>query len=443
MVDFSPDRCGRLALGLAGVAVYPVRMPDELPTGFAALPRAGGSMAASLWRKLNLRVVHNLLEFPTRGLSRPVAGVLPEFRRLLIDALRSQPASVLAAVGSPDVRVPVLAMEDGAVLPDFALRSTVPSLLAMLASHGGERAIREAFIWDVPVDMIADDSRKRLVRYHPPARGLLVDRNIVEVRASDGSLLTYPASGDAGSDVFVRLPAGPTLSVFDSNPLADLEDHPDKHGNAVSLGDQPIARWSCALTDALELIETALPTLRSEMAHTVQRVVPVGYSETVHLSASYREAPGLLYVTLHPNALTMAEALVHESQHGKLNALSWFDALLHNGHTEWTTSPVRPDLRPLMGVLLAVHAFVPVAAMHLRLAAMEHPITVDPWFCRRRVDVLTSNTHGMNTLRKLAKPTALGQKVLSALYELHKFTMESVARAHIPVANVPTLNQLQ
>src|SRR5207253_1395186 len=83
--------------------------------------------------------------------------------------------------------------------------------------------------------------------------------------------------------------------------------------------------------------------------------------------------PGLHLSVTDTNPLAMAEAIVHGTQHGKLNALTWLDPVLENGHTEWSPSPVRPDLRPLMGVLLAAHAFVPVAALHARLAEQGHP----------------------------------------------------------------------
>ena len=66
------------------------------------------------------------------------------------------------------------------------------------------------------------------------------------------------------------------------------------------------------------------------------RVVPVGFHAEQHLSASYREAPGLVYLTLHPSPLTLAEAIIHETQHVKLNALSWLDPISHNGHSEWS-----------------------------------------------------------------------------------------------------------
>jgi HEXXH motif-containing protein len=137
------------------------------------------------------------------------------------------------------------------------------------------------------------------------------------------------------------------------------------------------------------------------------------------MSASYREAPGLIYLSLHPSPLTMAEALIHETQHGKLNTLRWFDAVLLNGDSTWTPSPVRPDLRPLFGVLMAVHAFVPVAAFHTKLCELEHPISKSPPFEARAAQVLEGNAHGLATLRRLAEPTKLGRRVLDALEQLH------------------------
>jgi HEXXH motif-containing protein len=114
----------------------------------------------------------------------------------------------------------------------------------------------------------------------------------------------------------------------------------------------------------------------------------------------------------------LAEAIVHESQHGKLNTLRWLDPVLENGDATWTSSPVRPDMRPLMGVLMAVHAFVPVAALHQRLRELDHPLA-DP---ERRAQVIAGNADGLVTLRELAKPTALGKRVIAALEELHAAT---------------------
>jgi HEXXH motif-containing protein len=157
------------------------------------------------------------------------------------------------------------------------------------------------------------------------------------------------------------------------------------------------------------------------------RIVPVGWHDERHFSASYREAPRVAYLSLHPDPLTLAEAIVHETQHGKLNLLSWSDAVLDNGYTEWTSSPVRPDLRPIMGVLLAVHAFVPVAALHHGLAQRHHPLTESAMFARRRAEVLAGNARGLAILREKAAPTTRGARILADLERLHAVLAEAGA----------------
>jgi HEXXH motif-containing protein len=199
------------------------------------------------------------------------------------------------------------------------------------------------------------------------------------------------------------------------------EAHPDKDGNAIDLGGKTPEDWQQGLGEGLELIRTALPTWFGELTHALERIVPVGYGERAHLSASYREAPGTVYMTLHPNRVTLAEAIIHETQHGKANAFSWTDALLHNGMSTWTESAVRPDLRPLWGVLLAVHAFVPVSALHHVMAETGHSLTEDDWFRRRRAQVIQGNANGIKTLKELADPTPLGREMLDSLYALHDF----------------------
>jgi len=152
----------------------------------------------------------------------------------------------------------------------------------------------------------------------------------------------------------------------------------------------------------------------------MDRIVPVGYFPERHLSASYLEAPGLVYASLCDAPMTMAEALIHETQHGKLNTLAWFDPVLSNAHDVWVESPVRPDRRPLWGVLLAAHAFVPVAAMYDRLAAQSHPIS-HAWarFKPRQAEVLRVNEEGMKTCQEWGNPTPAGARLIGEFQQLH------------------------
>ena len=96
-------------------------------------------------------------------------------------------------------------------------------------------------------------------------------------------------------------------------------------------------------------------------------------SRVKEISASYREAIGTVYMTLHPKQMIMTEAIIHEFQHNKLNALFHLDRVMETAAWPLYPAPVRPDPRPLHGVLLAAHAFVPVAEMYRRMQARDHP----------------------------------------------------------------------
>lgn len=220
------------------------------------------------------------------------------------------------------------------------------------------------------------------------------------------------AQGSAASE-----PVGDfhALLLYDSNPLAMNEAHPDKAGNALSLGGRSLGEWQAALRASLETIAQVLPELHAELCLFHRYFIPVGFEPEKHLSASYREYLGAMYLTLHPSQDTMTEAIIHEFQHNKLNLLSWHDALLENGSTFAYRSPVRPDIRPLIGILLAAHAFVPVAELYYRRwLAGERSV-------RQRLDtVIALNQDALEVLTAHGQLTPLGRRVLMDLSALHR-----------------------
>ena len=262
-------------------------------------------------------------------------------------------SAVLEAVGHPNVLPGLLAMASGLRSPSQILPGLVPSLMASLR-HAGFRP-DEAVLWEHPFEDFAFHGLGR-ISVEGGARSLLLDASGLAVETQDGARLDVVTGGKPLTVSCAPIPVGApelglTLSEVDCNPLAMDEAHPDKSGNAVSLGGKPAEEWSASLEEALSLIASALPDWSAELASTTDRLVPVRFEPEMHLSASYREAPGTVYLTLHPDPLTMAEAIIHETQHGKLNRLTWLDPVLRNGYTAWSESPVRPDLRPVMGVL--------------------------------------------------------------------------------------------
>lgn len=205
------------------------------------------------------------------------------------------------------------------------------------------------------------------------------------------------------------------LVITDNNPLADQEAHPDKEGNAIDLGDRSPEEWASALGAALALVERYYPELADEMQLVMHAYHPVGFHEAQHLSASYAEAIGAAYVSLHPDKMTLVEALIHEFCHNKINALFAQDAVLKNAFEPLFSSPVRPDPRPLYGVLLAVHAFVPVAELYRRMADAQADEWKSPTFGARHQAIVAKNLEGIATLTENAETTPTGAWCLAEL----------------------------
>jgi HEXXH motif-containing protein len=113
--------------------------------------------------------------------------------------------------------------------------------------------------------------------------------------------------------------------------------------------------------------------------------------------------------------MTMTEAVIHEFSHNKINALFEIDDVLENAFSPLFKSPVRPDPRPLHGVLLAVHAFIPVARLYEAMREANDPLSRNPSFAARFAKIVEGNHEGMEVLRAHAVPTELGRGVLDEL----------------------------
>ncbi len=407
-----------------------------LPRGVLSLPEEGDKTLPKVLKKVRTVALKRLLGHPVGALSSALRTNVLNARVILLRAVKKNADHVLDAVGAPDVLPGLLTLESGFGDQEEIFRDILPSLMADLSHRRRFGVLDEPVVWEFPTPVLKDGRGRRVMCFEPPAKALLADASglAVALGASrdkvdfpDAPGVPEEREGLRNSKAFYPLSRDLPrlcLSMVDSNPLSMFEAHPDKDGNAIDLGGHPAEEWCSSLGEALKLIEGTVPLWFSELRFGLERIVPVGYLPEAHLSASYREAPGTVYMTLHPNIVTLAEALIHETQHGKINAYSWIDQVLYNAHSTWTQSAVRPDLRPIWGVLLAVHAFVPVAAMHYAMAEANHPLASGDWFERRRAQVLKGNANGIATLREKADPTPVGKGILEALYALDAFLQD-------------------
>ncbi len=353
-------------------------MPALSPPRDLTLPEPGSTTARDVLSRAIGRCLRDL-----GPALRAHAASAPDDVAALERALRAVPPGALAAIlrrPHPSVLV-------------RALRATPPgeggeALAALLATLSHDLHALGAIGAPLPL--------RRL----PPRVVSLVTREVAELPAGTVSRPFHVVEGDT------------VLALADGNPLAMVEAHPDKQGNAIDLGGQPVDAWLASLRASLGVVARTLPEVREEMRLFVQAIVPVGAFEERHLSASYREAVGTVYLSLHPRLMTMVEALVHEFSHNKLNALLELDDVLENAFEPLHRSPVRPDPRPLHGVLLAVHAFVPVARLHQLLLEAGDPLADEARFRQ----VVRINREGTEVLRAHARATPVGQALLEELY---------------------------
>ncbi len=362
-------------------------------------------------------------------------------RRLAIAAMRQRRQLVRALFGDPSLSVLLWTAEAAWERGDTATAGTLSAELAhrvaLALAHAGALPSTGVALEAPPSQLwtLTLGARLRLVQ---PARRAVYHPHRVEFDFHAGATVSIPldslqanegAQGHVEIDKpFHRVRDGMFLALADDNPLAELETHPDKPDNFLTLGQRPPRAWVDGIGKALDLVGEAHPALRAEMAVAIRQFIPVGFDEQRHLSASYREAVGSIYLTLHPRTLTMAEALVHEFQHNKLNIVSHLDPLLLNPPSARYRSPVRPDPRPLMGVLLAAHAFVPVAAMLLRLLERGAHGEARADLVRHLRRVVERNEEACGILAAHAEPTQAGAALLERLQALHEDTRERAAR---------------
>jgi HEXXH motif-containing protein len=350
-------------------------------------------------RREDALAVQRVLRVLFEGNVGPLASILRRpHASTLIRALRSMP---------PAAADPVVTL----------LFATLAHDLAWMGELPGEIVLRR-----LPKRIVSLVSRT-VLEVPPDAESLRFRSGRIEVtRAGDGITLDLAAESPWIHRSFEPLEQDIVLALADDNPLSAIDAHPDKRSpNSVSLGDQPVAAWTAGLREALRIIAAGMPELRAEMDLMLQQIVPTGYDAEKHLSSSYQEAIGTIYVSLHPAPMTVAEAIIHEVSHNKINALLETDPIVDNTRDALYASPVRPDARPLHGVLLAVHAFLPVARLYERMLEAGHPLAEAPGFRERFLQIVASNHEGTQVILEHARPTRVGRGLIDemARWEQH------------------------
>jgi HEXXH motif-containing protein len=152
---------------------------------------------------------------------------------------------------------------------------------------------------------------------------------------------------------------GHRLTVY----LDDLDPYRGGHGLAVTGRLDPATRdaWSSTLVDGWAELVDRHPARAAELAERPLTIVPlIDRGTGAGANATARDSVGAMALTPPPNAVALAQSIVHEFHHSKLGALLDLVDLYDVEDSRRFYSPWRGDPRPVSGLLQGVYAFLAV-----------------------------------------------------------------------------------
>jgi uncharacterized protein len=344
------------------------RLPPGAFDAFAAGPGDAAGMAALAAVRLSLTraLVAGVAGEPGRG-DRELAGVARAGWELLAELDARHPDAVAETLSHPYAQ----AWAARCLRPP---PGSDPDLdRAHLAGLAAAAALRAR--WPVELPLPVRDGFA-----HLPGVGALRadpgDGRSVVVSIGASGRVTVPGRDAEWSPVRRLDGADLAVAVEDLDPFRDCQDWPP----SGRLPGPEWDTWRRALAAAGHELAERVPRYASVLRAGLRAVVPLRPGDTGNgRSATARHAFGGVGVALPGD---LAELLVHEFQHVKLNALMDLYRLADPADGVLLTVPWRPDPRPVEGALHGVYAHLAVAA--LWRARAHHDPRAAPRFRRYR-----------------------------------------------------------
>lgn len=227
----------------------------------------------------------------------------------------------------------------------------------------------------------------------------------------DGAAITLPLEGGdlvhrLQSGRLVRVPQVCGATVFNAVPEV-----------ALATRDFGLCRSSeldegmCRVADGLALLAYLWPAAASAAKRHLKGVMVLARRDHSR-SHSPRLLQGMVLASAE-DPVGLADLLVHELSHVRLNLLLEFDPLFRDREPDRRhASPWRQDPRPLLGLVLGTHAFLNICHYYQRATQLaEARALAAALFERQRQKVRT----GWNTAKPYLEPTSLGEKFFAEL----------------------------
>jgi len=176
-----------------------------------------------------------------------------------------------------------------------------------------------------------------------------------------------------------------------------------------------VARWQAMIDQARRYLHEHHPAWAVALRRSLTALVPLAsWDATAGVSATARDALGVIALTPPSDPRQLALTLVHELQHNHLNVMHNVAPLYRSGPGRRFYSPWRDDPRPLAGVLHGTVAFLGVADFLRRERRPgEQVVELEFAIAVRQI------RSGLRTLQESpAALTAAGRKVVASIADV-------------------------
>lgn len=200
------------------------------------------------------------------------------------------------------------------------------------------------------------------------------------------------------------------VEINDTDPYREFNDPlPPRR-----LDPAELAAWRHLLDDAWSLLASRHKSYARELATGLSTLIPIGPERHV-AGASCSAAFGGVALSAKNSATALAEVLVHELQHSKLNALLDLVQLQQGGSECLWYAPWRSDARPLVGLLHGIYAFVSV----VEFWRIERDLLTDPGESRAAQFAFAHRRHqvreAVESIRSVPELTEQGQRLVDVV----------------------------
>jgi hypothetical protein len=201
------------------------------------------------------------------------------------------------------------------------------------------------------------------------------------------------------------------VEVFPDDAFPELSDRRSSQETRSTLCQEALGM---ELGRAIELIRRVWPEALDDVTTLFRGLLPIQMAGGGWNSASTGQAPFVLQLTFQENGwpFLLADSILHECAHTKLDMALTLGPLFLNDEQKIYRHPWRPDLRPMVGVLLGAHAFLAVLTLYHRgLRIWPDDEAILQQYEQRRAEVETA----MSVISEHANFTAAGVEVFEAM----------------------------